>query len=67
MSSKYLPGFRKGLSCQSVLLKLVEKCKLAIDSNHAYDIFLTDLSKAFGCLPYQLVVYKLRTHGLNSD
>ncbi len=56
MSSKYLSGFRKGHICQSVLLNLVEKCKLAIDSNHVYGVLLTDLSKAFDCLPYQLMV-----------
>ena len=59
VSSKYLSGFRKGHSCQSVLLNLVEKCKLAIDSNQVYGVLLTDLSKAFDCLPYQLVVCKL--------
>ena len=62
MSSKYRSGFRKGHSCQSLLLNLLEKCKLAIDSNHVYGILLTDLFKALDCLPYQLVAY-----GLNSD
>ena len=43
VSSKYLSCFRKGHCCQSVLLNLVEKCKLAIDYNHVYGILLKDL------------------------
>ncbi len=67
VSSKHLSGFRKGHSCQSVLLNLVEKCKLAIDSSHVYGIILTDISKAFDCLPYKLVICKLRAYGLGPD
>ncbi len=54
--------FEKGIVYQSVLLTLVERCKGAIDSSHVYGILLTDLSKAFDCLPYQLVICKLRAY-----
>ena len=50
--SPYSSAFRKQHSCQSVLLRYVEKCKQALDSNKVYGALLTDLSKAFVCLPH---------------
>ncbi len=61
MSSKHLSGFRKWHSCQSVLLNL------AIDPSHVYGILLTDLSKAFERLPYQLAICQVRAYGLGPD
>ncbi len=43
------------------------RCKLAIDTSHVYGILLTDLSKAFDCLPYKLANCKLRGYGLSPD
>ncbi len=60
-----MSGFRKGYNCESVLIRLVENCKQALDSNMVYGIVLTDLSKAFDCLPPRLVVAKLQAYGLS--
>ena len=62
--SPYLSGFRKQHSCQSVLLHYVEKCKQALDSNKVYGALLTDLSKAFDCLPHCLLIAKLKAYGV---
>lgn len=67
IASPYMSGFRKSHNCQSVLLRFVEKCKTAIDNNMVYGAVLTDLSKAFDCLPHRLVVSKLRAYGLSED
>ncbi len=60
-----MSGFRKGYSCESVLIKLVENCKRALDVNMVYGIVVTDLSKALDCLPPRLVVAKMQAYGLS--
>ena len=51
-----LSAFRKGHSCQSLLLKFVEDMKNALDQKHAVGALFMDLSKAFDCLPHGLLV-----------
>ncbi len=66
--SKFAPllsGFRKKYSCQDVVLNFVEKCKVALDSKKVYGAVLTDLSKAFDCLPYRLTISKLHAYGVD--
>ena len=54
--SKYISGFRKGHDCQGVLIRFSESIKLYLDNNNVTAAVLTDLSKAFGCLPYDLLL-----------
>lgn len=63
--SPYLSGFRKGHSCQSVLLRYVEDCKQVLDKNDVCGSILMDLSKAFDCLPHKLLIAKLNAYGIN--
>ena len=58
-------GFRKGRNCQHVLINFIEKCKTAMDNKKVYGALLTDLSKAFDCLPPKLLVAKLHAYGLD--
>ena len=41
--------------------------KGAIDNNKACSALLTDISKAFDCLSHDLLIAKLRVHGLDID
>ena len=49
--SKFQCGFRNGYGAQHCLLAMLEKCKSAIDNKINFGALLTDLSKAFDCLP----------------
>ena len=63
--SKYQCGFRKGFSAQHCLLAMLEKWKNAVDKGKVFGALLTDLSKAFDCLPHELIITKLNTYGFN--
>ena len=62
---KLLSAFRKGYSCQSLLLKFVEDIKGALDQKQMAGAVFMDLSKAFDCLPHGLLVSKLHAYGLS--
>ena len=63
--SSLLAVFRKNYGCQHVLIKLIEHCKIALDSREYVGLVLTDLSKAFDCLPHLLLLCKLYNYGLS--
>ena len=49
--SKYQCGFRRGYGAQHCLISLLEKWRIGVDQGLEFGALLTDLSKAFGCLP----------------
>ena len=60
-------GFRKGRNCQHVLMNFVDKCKNDLDNKKMYGSLMTDLSKAFDCLPPRLLIHvsKLNAYGVD--
>ena len=58
-------GFRKDFSAQHCLLAMLEKWKNAVDKGKVFGALLTDLSKAFDCLPHELIIAKLNAYGFN--
>ena len=63
--SKQQCGFRKGYSTQQCLLALLEKWERAVDSGQMFGALLTDLSKAFDCLDYELLIANLNAYGFS--
>ena len=63
--SKYQCGFKKGYNAQHCLLAMIEKWKKAVDNGKVFGALLTDLSKAFDCLPHDLIIAKLNSYGFN--
>ena len=56
---------RKGLNAQHCLIKLIEKWRECIDQDLEFGALLTDLSKAFDCLPHDLIIAKLNAYGVD--
>ena len=55
---RYQCGFRKGSNIQNALLSMVEKVLLAGDKKEFFGAILTDLSKAFDCISYDVLIDK---------
>ena len=65
--SKYLCGFRRGHNAQHSLISLIEKWRKRVDNGGAFGALLTDLSKAFDCLPHELLISKLDAYGFDKS
>ena len=62
-----LSAFRSGFGCQTALLRIIEDWKKALDENKFIAAILMDLSKAFDCLPHNLLMLKLEAYGLSEN
>jgi hypothetical protein len=61
--SPYLCAFRRGHGCQTTLLRLLEDGREALDKTLYVSAVLMDLSKAFDCLPHNILLDKLSAYG----
>ena len=63
--SPLLSAYRKGYSCQHVILNLTEYWRRALDDNKCIGTIAMDLSRAFDCMPHGLLVAKLHAYGVS--
>ena len=61
--SSLLSGFRDGYSTQHALFRLIEACRSTLDKKGYVGMALMDLSKAYDCLPHDLLIAKLAAYG----
>ena len=63
--SKFQCGFRQGLGAQYRPIYMIEKWKESVDKGKAFAALLIYLSKAFDCLPHDLIIAKLNAYGFS--
>ena len=65
--NKLLCGFRKAHSTQHALFKLLHSWQKELDNSGFIGTILMDLSKAYDCLPHDLIIAKFEAYGLSKN
>ena len=65
--NQLLCGFCKAHSTQHSLFRFLQKWQKELDSGGFIGTILMDLSKAYDCLPHDLLIAKLEAYGLDND
>ena len=65
--SDIISAHRKGYSTNHALLRLIENWKAALDRRLFTGAVLMDLSKAFDCIPGDLLIAKLHAYGFSFE
>ena len=60
--SEFVATYRKRYSSSHVLIRLVENWKKELDNKKYVGAILMDLSKAFDCIPHELLIAKMDAH-----
>ena len=64
IQSKFISAYRSRYSWQHVLLRLIKEWRKCLDENKVVGSISMDLSKAFDCLPHDLLIAKLEAYVL---
>ncbi len=59
-----MSAYRKGYSCQYVLLEFGEEWRNALDNQEIKAALLMDLSKVFDAMPHDILVAKRNAYGM---
>ena len=65
--SPLISAYRTNYSSQHVIIRLLKVWKKKLDDNVVVGAVLTNLSKAFDCLPHDLLIAKLLAYGLSEE
>ena len=63
--SRYVSVYRKGCNSQHVLIRLLEEWRQHLDNNNVVGVVFMDLSKAFNCVPHDLLIAKLVAYSVD--
>ena len=63
--SSFVAAYRERYSC--ILMLFIENWKRALDENFQIGTVLMGLSKAFDCIPHDLLIAKLYGYGLSEE
>ena len=62
-----IAAYRKAYGTQHVLVRMLEDWKTKLDNDFTVGAILMDLSKAFDCIPHDLLIAKLNAYGFNEN
>ena len=62
-----ISAYRTNYSWQYVIIRLIEEWRKKLDHNSVVGAVLTDLSKAFDCMPLDFLIAKLAAYGLSDE
>ena len=65
--SPFISAYRKNYKTQHVMIRLLEEWKENLDKNYVVGGVLMDLSKAFDCVPHDLLLAKLAAYGVDKS
>ena len=65
--SNLVSAYRKNHNSQHVLIRLLEEWRKCLDNNYVVSGVLMDLSKAFDCVPQDILIAKLEAYGINEN
>ena len=65
--SNLVSAYRKNYSSHHVLIRLLEEWTKCLDNNYVVGGVLMDMSKAFDCVPHDLLIAKLEAYGINEN
>ena len=65
--SPFISAYRESYNTQHVLIRLIEEWRKNLDNDYYIETVLMYLSKAFDCIPLDLVISKLGAHGFEKD
>ena len=65
--SEFISGYKGAYSTNHVLLRFIEQWKSTLDNKNMVGAVLMDLSKAFDCIPHNLVIAKLHAYDVSEN
>ena len=65
--SKLLCGFREGCRSENALFRAIDQCCKILDRSGKVTMVLIDLSKAYECIPHDLLLAKLDAYGFGLE
>ena len=65
--SPFISAYTKSYSPQRVPIRLLQEWIEKLDKNFIVGAVLMDLSKAFDCIPHDLIIAKLAAYGIETE